>query len=95
MFLTTPQYPTPPSGTAHPRPQIPQGTPPLGGAGGSLNLALLILCALAATSRAFLGLHLRQSTQTPTALDIKRSDLPQTRQVPTKKVEVGRNMFLA
>jgi hypothetical protein len=33
--------------------------------------------------------------QTPTASDIKRSDLPQTRQVPTKKVEIERNMFLA
>jgi len=58
-------------------------------------LARLILCAFAAISRACLGLFLRQSTHTPIASDIKMLDLPQSRQIPTKKIETERNMFLA
>jgi len=58
-------------------------------------LARLVLCAFAAISRACLGLFLRQSMHTPIAFDIKILDLPQSRQMPTKKIEIERNMFLA
>jgi len=70
-------------------------TPPAGGARGSLNLARLVLCAFVAISRARLGLRLRQSTHIPIASDIKMLDLPQSRQIPTKKIEIEKNMFLA